>query len=175
MKNPCVVHRICRPLSVIALAWSLGFPAFAGEVVRIGEPSLVLEGRTLSDVMANAVVGQRVGGCLLAGEIWACNVTVVAREGDRPVKLRAEFQAVDGGFLKCVVVEFTEGWGGVWAAAVAWRYTEVPEGGVGSVRFANPDGTYAGKGYHPALNESDRGYGVGDLQIVPALWSLPIF
>ena len=165
MQKKSFVKRIGRGLAFILTAGCLAWAAQAGEFIRIGEPTLILEGRTLADVQAGELVGKTMGSYLLPGDIKAYHVTAVASEGNRPTKLRAEFQVIDAKLLKCVIVEFTEGWGGVWAVAVEGRYLPVPPGGVGSVRFVSPDGSYNGQKGPLAQSEAEIGYGVSDLKL----------
>lgn len=167
MKTKFFANRMGLMVAATLVAVSLSWAAPAGEVVRVGEPTLILEGRTLADVVAGDIVGKTVGSYLLDGDFKAYNVTVVATDGKKPTKVRAEFQIIDANLLKCVVVEFTEGWGGVWATAVQGRYLPVPEKGVGSVRFVNADGSYNGQKGPLAQTEADSGYGVTDLKLIP--------
>ena len=167
MHTKSFVNRVGRGLAFVLAAGCLVWTAQAGEFIRIGEPTLILEGSTLAEVQAGELVGKTLGSYLLPGDIKEYNVTVVASEGNRPTKLRAEFQVIDAKLLKCVVVEFTEGWGGVWAVAVEGRYQPVPPGGVGSVRFVNPDGSYNGQKGPLAQSEAEIGYGVSDLKLTP--------
>ena len=76
----------------------------------------------------------------------------VTYEGGVATKIRLELQALDDRYLKCAVVELTNGSGGVYAQTVKAAYRTVATSGAGlGDPFLKPDGTFASDDIAPGL------------------------
>ncbi len=79
-------------------------------------------------------------------------------------KIRLEMQLLDDRYLKCPIVELTNGEGGVYAQVIAARYMTVS----GSVALGDPfvdaEGNYLGNNSNIATTPIEGGYGVAGLE-----------
>ena len=83
--------------------------------------------------------------------------------------LRVEFQLLDDHYVKCVVVQFTNGAAGVYGQVLVARYIDVNNvagGGLGYA-FVKADGSYNGNNSAVATQHANNGYGVYDLFAEP--------
>ncbi len=72
------------------------------------------------------------------------NPVVILGPDGKATKIRLELQAVDDKYLKCAVVELTNGTGGVWAQTVKAGYRNLSTAGVAlGVPFLTADGSWA--------------------------------
>ena len=150
-------------LGVFAMgAWMAG-----AAVVPIDKPALVLANANLADVQTNRVSGVALGKCMFPSSMTGYHPTVLAKQDGRPSKLRLEMQYSDNYHLKCIVLELTEGAGGVWGRAVAGRYVVPHQPSIGVYRFVNADGSFNGQEMALVVDNAKFGYGVRDLTLQP--------
>ena len=145
------------------------FAAGAGEALRvvpIDGPGLLLPGKTLADVQKGPVSAKTLGTALLPGEWQGVRTTVVATKDGRPSKLHVEMQHGDTGWVKCAVLELTEGPQGVEGWIVATRYQSDKKMKFGD-GFEKPDGTFTGIPYRATNKPNANGYGLADLVLAP--------
>ena len=140
--------------------------AEAPRVVPIDGPGLVLSGRTLADVQKNPVSAKTLGTAFIPGAWFGTRTTVVETKAGKPVKLHVELQHGDTGWIKCAVLELTEGAKGVEGWIIATRYLPADKVKFG-VPFERPDGTFAGFPYQATDKAHANGYGVADLALAP--------
>ncbi len=82
-------------------------------------------------------------------------------------KIRLEMQLLSDGYVKCPIVELTNGAGGVWARAVTSRYAPISSGAALGFPFVKADGSYSGvDGGACATHILMTGYGVAGLAAV---------
>ena len=106
-------------------------------------PSLVWPGATLNSLKNAALSGFFGGAAVPKGLATTGYNTKVTDDGTGTVtEIQTEFQVSYGDKIRCVVVKFTNGAGGVHAQAVASLYDDSSVG-LGHA-FVNADGTYNG-------------------------------
>ena len=88
----------------------------------------------------------------------------------RAVKLRMEMQLLSDGWIKCCIVELTNGPDGVQASTVKARYISASGNELG-YEFVKSDGTYRGNSGTVADGPTSSGYVVGGLRA--QRWVLP--
>lgn len=155
-----------RVLGLAGFAFVATWAWGGSRVVPTGAAELLLPQKTLLDVQTNAVCGRTVGVYFFPGELYGARKTVVAGTAARPEKLHVEMQLNASGFLKCVVLELTEGKGGVWGRTLAGCYLPAAAHDYGFA-FERPDGTFAGTPMKTVANDKEFGYGVRDLTLMP--------
>ncbi len=81
----------------------------------------------------------------------------LAKSLDNGASLLVQFKAIDGSYVKCAIVRFTQADGTIYAQTVAARYLT---GQDLAHDFINADGTYNETQATPVENDADEGYGV---------------
>ena len=114
-----------------------------GKFVPAAAPSLVWPGATLNSLKSAAFSGFFGGAAVPRGLATTGYNTKVTADGSGNVtEIQTEYQVLDGDKIRCVVVKFTDGTGGIYAQAVASLYDDSSVG-LGYA-FTNADGTYNG-------------------------------
>ena len=114
-----------------------------GKFVPAAAPSLVWPGATLNSLKSAAFSGFFGGAAVPRGLATTGYNTKVTADGSGNVtEVQTEYQVLDGDKIRCVVVKFTDGTGGIYAQAVASLYDDSSVG-LGYA-FTNADGTYNG-------------------------------
>jgi len=135
---------------------------------------VVYPGGTLDDVKDCEFTAVMAGASTSPNNftrVTAQNVQITCDDATGKVtKIRMEMQLLSDGYIKCVVVELTNGTNGVQAQAVASRYISDSTGSVG-YSFVKSDGSYAGNSGTIAENPTAGGYGVAGLRATR--WVLP--
>ena len=139
------------------------------KLVPTDAPMLAFEGITLEDLRGYGFTG-RAGGFAISPSAKGTlangyNTRVIETDGVA-TKIITELQVVEDQYVKCAVVELTDGEGGVYMKNLAGRYTTVSAGGLG-FRFVNDDLTYAGSSAAAAGSFVVSGYGMYELTAVP--------
>ena len=123
-----------------------------------GSPLLVFPGATLDEIKDYGFTGYMGGAEIPHGfECAAYNKRVMLDDGGSATNIVVEMQRIHDGNNKCVVVQLTNGEGGVYAKGVAALYAANEELGY---EFANGDGTYNGTGVSVATGYGQADYGV---------------
>ena len=142
-----------------------GFKVYPGFVQTTA--ALVFKGATLND-LETATFSARFGGSevntISADRTDGYNTKVVKDGNGDVTSILTEFQYLDGNSLKAVVVEFTNGAGGVYAAA---KTGCTVSGALGFAFVTDYDGataTYAGTTVNVSTNAWTPSYGVFDVQ-----------
>ena len=161
------------------LSWDHGGYAVAGlkavRFMRTDESCLVWsapEGAptpTLDDVK-DCHLGCHFNGAWIGnkeGDGIGVNRAFQLDESGSATQMRVEYQIIDGGYLKTVIMEFTNGVHGVYGRALAARYTDT-SAGIG-FHFVNEGGSYAGTAGTVATSSSVNGYGICELYAVPMM------
>ena len=155
------------PAGAPALVWrnAPGEPVLTVEDIR----DFAFTGRTCGINYANNLLGLTMTGYNTHAETNALGVAT---------SLRVELQYKDGGYLKCALVEFTNGADGVYAQQTASIYKSGVNYGY---KLVKDDGTYditgsSTPGYYGYYGDTYSGYGVFELSAVPtnvptALWN----
>jgi hypothetical protein len=131
----------------VATGWSDGAYGVCGvqyaKFVSADSPSLIWSGITLDDLKSASFSGFFGGAAVPKGlPAQGYNKVVVTDAAGGITEMVAEFQVSYADKIRCVVVTFTNGPGGVYAQAVASRSEELSVG-LGHV-FTNPDRTFNG-------------------------------
>lgn len=147
----------------------------AAFVVPKATPGLVFKDCTLEDIRNHSFHGISIGAYVgHLGLAIGCNKAVFTDATGKATKIRVEMQTVDhtaSSVSKCVVIELTDGEGGVYAQSVAARYTT--ETGSYGYKFVNANGTYAGIAGTPSTGYPDAGYGICGLTATEVPTSAP--
>jgi len=130
------------------------------------DPVLAFKGITVHDIRNYRFTGITVGGSIVSTLAEDYNPTVTESENGVVKCLRTEFQIIDGDYLKCVIVEFSNGEGGVYVKVLAARYTGKAQG-LG-YKFVNQDGSYNGTSRTIARDySSSEQYGIHAIKALP--------
>ena len=136
-------------LHEVELATSSGMAGYGvcgvqcGKFVPSAAPSLVWSGATLNSLKNAAFSGFFGGAAVPKGlETTGYNTKVTDDGAGTVTEIQTEYQVSYGDKIRCVVVKFTNGAGGVHAQAVASLYADSSVG-LGYA-FANADDTYNG-------------------------------
>lgn len=131
--------------------------ADTGGYVPSGEPALAFEGVALAELGTKYIpTGRMNGGYLTSKEgVISWFARSVAAEGGA---VRYQAQYVDGEYLKCVLVEFTQGEGGIYAKALSGYYTSTLTDFGADISGANVQVV--------ATADDEAGYGVHRLGLV---------
>ena len=123
---------------------SFAFSALTQEVCSVTDdtvrpsPALALRGVALDDIK-DAYLGCHFTGTAISDtgrEGRGCNV----RKTPDGNGLRVEFQIHDDKYVKCVLVDLTDGEGGVWARKVGTGYKKVAKGATVGISFGDVSG-----------------------------------
>lgn len=142
----------CLPPSKWIPVWSNGS----------GEKTL-----TLDDIRDYTFHGFMTGGAfdLKGYRAEGYNKRLTTDAAGHVTRMTVEFQMIDGGWLKSVVVALENGEGGIVGQALGARYAEATAG-LGFA-FVNNDGTLAGSPSTVATSYTTSGYGVYELTATP--------
>ena len=102
-----------------------------------GEPALTVEDIRDYSITAN-FCGASVAPAYIGRAMSACNKNIATNSAGVATSIRIEFQYKEGSYLKCAVVEFTNGEGGVYAQQTHSVYLT---GGTVGYQFIKDDGT----------------------------------
>ena len=142
-----------------------------------GEPVLTVEDIRDYDITA-ALCGTSVAPAYIGNAMTACNKNVETNAAGVATSIRIEFQYKEGSHLKCAVVKFTNGEGGVYAqqthsvyltgGTVGYHFIK-DDGTLNTVTGSNAPGFYGQCG---VLNDSS-GYGAMTLRATPPASAQP--
>ncbi len=126
---------------------------------------------TLDDIKDYRFTGVVAGGSIYPvkySTVEAQNVVVEYDASGSAAKIRLEMQLLDDRYLKCPVVELTNGEGGVYAQNVSAFYITVADGiGLG-YHFYDEDGNPVLGGTTQSASPASGGYGVAGLRAIYA-------
>lgn len=122
---------------------------------------------TLDDVRDYTFHGFMTGGAfnLKGYRAEGYNKRLTMDASGHVTRMTVEFQMMDGGWLKCVVVALENGTNGIVGQALGARYA-ASTSGLGFA-FVNEDGTLAGNASTVATSYTVGGYGVYELTATP--------
>ena len=139
-----------------------------------GEPALTVEDIRDYSITAN-FCGASVAPAYIGRAMSACNKNIATNSAGVATSIRIEFQYKEGSYLKCAVVEFTNGEGGVYAQQTHSVYLT---GGTVGYQFIKDDGmlnTVTGSsapGFYGQCGDS-LGYGAMTLCATPPASAQP--
>ena len=138
----------------------------ADAYIPSGSSVLVWRGVTLDDVKDHWLGCRFRSGYMTDSEGRGCNIKVLESGGDGSIlKMRVEFQKLNGTTVQCVVVELSNGADGVYAKALSGRYKS---GGEVGYRFVNDNGTYNGDSIGGiSTSATGAGYGIYRIFALP--------
>ena len=133
--------------------------------VKTSTPIMAFEGKTLNEIkyadFTSRMFGKYANAYNALDSAKGCNKKFYYNGDGNLLSIVVEFQAYDGSNIRCVVVEFTNGDGGVYAKALGARYQENASLGF---LFLEQDKTWNGVIKVVATSRAEADYGVCDFR-----------
>ena len=137
--------------------------------VNTTTPIMAFEGKTLNELkyadFTSRMFGQWANAYNALDSAKGCNKKFYYDNSGKLTSIVVEFQTSDGRNIRCVIVEFTDGEGGVYAKALGARYQ--PNASLGYTFLGQDKTTWNGTSKIVATSPTVADYGVCDFHWTP--------